>query len=182
MTNRSRRVGADDASEQSLTLLIGEIAQATGRSIHAIRWYESQGLLPGVQRDAAGRRRYSRHHVGWLDLMDRLRCTGMSIAQLRAYTALVKQGPPSLRERRALLAAHRARVQDNIRRWTDALELIDAKVEFYDEWVASGARPAVSPHQRIRATRGGAPAEWRHGPPAAGAANKQENTDEPDDP
>ncbi len=37
MTNRPRSVGTDDASEQSLTLLIGEIAHATGRSIHTIR-------------------------------------------------------------------------------------------------------------------------------------------------
>ncbi|WP_241294158.1 MerR family transcriptional regulator [Burkholderia stabilis] len=182
MTNRPRSVGTDDASEQSLTLLIGEIARATGRSIHTIRWYESQGLLPGVQRDAAGRRRYSRHQAGWPDLMERLRCTGMSIAQLRAYTTLVKQGPASLRERRALLAAHRARVQDNIRRWTDALELIDAKVAFYDEWVANGEPPAVSPHQRIRATRGGTPAASKPRRIPATTGNAQENTDEPDDP
>jgi hypothetical protein len=28
--------------------------------------------------------------------------------------------------------------------------LIDAKIEFYDEWVADGQRPAVEPHRRLR--------------------------------
>ena len=107
--------------------------------------------MPGVARDGGGRRVYSEHHVGWLDLMERLRCTGMAIAQMREYTALVKQGGTAVKERRALLAAHQARVRDNIARWTEALALINAKIEFYDEWVAKGARPAVAPHRRVRA-------------------------------
>jgi DNA-binding transcriptional MerR regulator len=130
-------------------LRIGEIARRTGHSIHTIRWYETQGLVPGVARDRGGRRRYSEYHVGWLDLMERLRCTGMSIAQMREYTALVKQGGAALKQRCALLARHQAHVRDTIARWTDALALIDAKVAFYDEWVVSGERPAIGPHQRI---------------------------------
>jgi DNA-binding transcriptional MerR regulator len=133
------------------SLHIGDVASRTGRSVHAIRWYEAQGLMPGVARDNGGRRVYSEHHVGWLDLMDRLRCTGMSIAQMREYTALVKQGSSTLKQRRALLAAHRTRVQENIARWTQAQALIDAKLEFYDEWVASGEQPAITPHRRVRA-------------------------------
>lgn len=130
-------------------LHIGDVARRTGRSVHTIRWYESQGLLPGVVRDQGGRRIYSQRHVSWLDLMHRLRSTGMSIAQMRNYTALVEQGAATLTERRALLASHRARVQEAIETWTDALALIDAKVEFYDEWVAIGQRPAVEPHRRL---------------------------------
>jgi DNA-binding transcriptional MerR regulator len=135
------------------SLHIGDVASRTGRSVHAIRWYEAQGLMPGVARDNGGRRVYSEHHVGWLDLMDRLRCTGMSIAQMREYTALVKQGSSTLKQRRALLAAHRARVQDNIVRWTQAQALIDAKIEFYDEWVASGEQLALTPHRRVGAPK-----------------------------
>jgi len=135
-------------------LRIGEVANRTGRSVHTIRWYESQGLLPGVVRDATGRRIYSEYHVGWLDLMERLRHTGMSITQMREYTTLAKQGASALRQRRALLREHQFRVRENIDRWTEALALIEAKVEFYDEWIANGARPAIEPHRRVKAERG----------------------------
>jgi DNA-binding transcriptional MerR regulator len=137
-------------------LHIGEVATRTGRSVHAIRWYEAQGLVPGVERDGGGRRVYTEHHIGWLDFMDRLRGTGMSVAQMRQYTALVKKGKDSraLNERRALLTAHKARVLEQIERWTEALTLIEAKLEFYDEWVAKGVRPPVGPHRRVwRAAR-----------------------------
>lgn len=123
------------------SFLIGELAARTGRSVHAIRWYETQGLIPGVMRDNGGRRIYSDLHLSWLDLMDRLRRTGMSIAQMRQYTALVKQGSKSLRQRQKLLSEHRMRVHETIAEWTRALKLIDNKIDFYGEWLTTGNRP-----------------------------------------
>lgn len=131
---------------------IGELATRTGRSIHAIRWYESQGLIPGVTRDSGGRRVYGELHLNWLDLMDRLRRTGMSIAEMRQYTALVKQGRGTLRQRQELLSAHRARVKETIADWTLALKLIDSKIDFYGEWLTTGRRPGLLPHDRVEGT------------------------------
>lgn len=124
-------------------LRIGELARRTGKSVHAIRWYESQGLVPGVARDAAGRRVYDERHVAWLELMARLRATGMPIAEMREYTALVMQGRRSLRERRDLLARHGQRVADAITELKRSLDLVSAKIDFYDDWMHSGKQPAL---------------------------------------
>ena len=146
---------------------IGWLAAKAGRSVHTIRWYERQGLLPGVTRDAAGRRVYLSEHVQWLALMDRLRFTGMSIAEMRRYTALVVQGRRTLNERREMLTAHRARVTETITQWKQALRLIDNKIDFYGEWLATGHRPRdpltpitkqTGKPKRARARRPGAPA------------------------
>ncbi|HEY0822069.1 MAG TPA: MerR family transcriptional regulator [Rhizobacter sp.] len=128
------------------TLKIGELSRRTLRSVHTIRWYEAQGLMPGVQRDAGGRRLYQEEHVAWLDLMERLRCTGMTISEMRRYTALVKQGKVSIAERHALFAAHRERVLATIEDWKLGLALLDRKLDYYGEWLASGKRPAVQPY------------------------------------
>src|SRR5258706_13761998 len=95
-------------------LRIGEMASRTGRSIHTIRWYEAQGLIPDVVRDSGGRRVYSGHHIRWFDLMGRLRCTGMSITQKGGDTTLAKQGGAMMEQRRAPLAGHRVRGRENI--------------------------------------------------------------------
>ena len=131
------------ASAGGAALRIGELAARTGRSVHAIRWYEAQGLVPGVARDEGGRRVYGERHVGWLDLMERLRATGMSIADMREYTALVMQGSRSLRQRRELLAAHRERVEATIADWRRALVLVEQKIDFYDAWMHTGQRPPL---------------------------------------
>ena len=124
---------------------ISQLAARSGRSIHTIRWYETLGLIPGVSRDKGGRRVYAEAHVGWLDLMNRLRRTGMSIAQMRKYTALVKQREATLSERKSMLQAHRDRVQRQIADWQEALELLDDKIQFYDKWQESGQRPPLNP-------------------------------------
>lgn len=131
--------------------MIGELASRTARSVHAIRWYETQGLMPGVQRNGGGRRVYNERHVDWLLLMERLRRTGMSIAEMRRYTALVMQGKPTLAQRRDMLAAHRARVLSTIEEWSEALALLDGKLDFYGEWLASGHRPKTAPSARVKA-------------------------------
>ncbi len=132
---------------------IGELATRTGRSVHAIRWYEAQGLVPGVARDEGGRRVYGELHVSWLDLMERLRATGMSIAEMREYTALVMQGSRTLRQRRDMLAAHRERVNATIAEWRRALTLVDRKIDFYDAWMQTGQRPPLIPADTPRAVR-----------------------------
>jgi DNA-binding transcriptional MerR regulator len=137
----------------SKSFRIGELAGRTGRSVHAIRWYESKGLIPGVMRDGGGRRVYSELHLSWLDLIDRLRRTGMSTAEMREYAALVKQGSGTLQQRQKLLSAHRARVKEMISEWTQALKLIDRKIDFYGEWLSTGKQPKTLLPQRPPKTR-----------------------------
>jgi DNA-binding transcriptional MerR regulator len=124
---------------------IGELAASTGRSMHAIRWYEAQGLIPGVVRDSGGRRRYTERHLDWLALMERLRRTGMSIADMREYTKLVKQGRATLGERQKMLAAHRERVKKTIAGWNEALALLERKLDFYDDLIRRGRSTRGAP-------------------------------------
>ncbi len=93
-----------------------------------------------MARDAGGRRVYGPLHVGWLELMERLKRTGMSVAEMRRYTALVMAGSRTLKDRQALLAAHRERVLATMAEWQQALALMDSKIAYYDHWARK--RPA----------------------------------------
>jgi DNA-binding transcriptional MerR regulator len=128
------------AAKTPLKIRIGELAARTGRSVHTIRWYEQQGLLPPVPRLGA-QRVYSNRHVEWLELMERLRASGMTVAELRRYTSLAQRGPSALEATRALLLAHRERVDARIAEWKRARSLIDAKIAFYTQWIEEGRRP-----------------------------------------
>jgi DNA-binding transcriptional MerR regulator len=126
--------------KKPLQIRIGELAARTGRSVHTIRWYEQQGLLPPVPRLGA-HRVYSNRHVEWLELMERLRSSGMSVAELRRYTVLAQRGGAQLEETRAVLLAHRERVAQKIAEWQRAQSLVEEKIAFYTQWIEEGARP-----------------------------------------
>lgn len=144
------------SARKPLQIRIGELAARTGQSVHTIRWYEQQGLLPPVPR-LGSHRVYSNRHVEWLSLMERLRASGMSVADLRRYTASAQRGAPAAAQTLALLQAHRVKVQESIAQWQRALELVDAKIDYYRQWRDTGERPD---HARVEA----APAVRAPGP------------------
>lgn len=81
----------------SKTLSIGEVAKQSGLQTSAIRYYESEGLLPEPQR-VNGRRRYDDAVFQRLALIQLMRQAGFGIADLR--TLLVEfpaNTPPSTR-------------------------------------------------------------------------------------
>lgn len=136
---------------------IGAMARLCGFSVHAIRWYEAQGLIPNVGRDRGGRRVYEDGHVEHLAFIDRMRRSGMPVAELRRLTQLGLEGWRTLPARQAILATHRARVADEMTRLRRALDLIDEKVAYYAEWEAKKKRPPPPPPARSTRTRPSAP-------------------------
>jgi DNA-binding transcriptional MerR regulator len=135
----------------SRSMRIGELSTRSGRSVHTIRWYEAQRLIPGVVRDAAGHRIYGPMHVGWMELIDRLRRTGMSVRQMREFTGLVKAGDSTVKRRREVLLAHRRRVEGLAEYMAGALELINFKIDYYESWLATGIEPKdAQPRKRVR--------------------------------
>ncbi|GHE26998.1 MerR family transcriptional regulator [Streptomyces hydrogenans] len=127
----------DDAAARSLS--IGEVAEQTGLSVHALRFYEREGLLVGpVRRSSGGRRRYTSFDVDWLLICVKLRASGMPIADLQRFAELVRQGPGNEAERLRLLDAHRLRVDAQIEALEECRSVIAWKVGVYAEHLADG--------------------------------------------
>lgn len=115
-------------------LSIGDVAERTGLSVHALRFYEREGLLADpIGRDAAGRRVYREDDVGWLTVCVVLRGSGMPLPQIRRYTELVRAGEGNEPQRLDLLREHRQRVLGQLEQLTKCLDLINYKVAVYED-------------------------------------------------
>jgi DNA-binding transcriptional MerR regulator len=117
---------------------IQQVAETTGLSIHALRYYEKVGLLAPIQRASNGHRRYSAEDVVWLEFLVRLRETGMSIQKVLAFADLVRQRPDRVGERRVLLEEHRNQVKKHLEELTYHLQVIEMKIEHYQHLEATG--------------------------------------------
>ncbi|HEY8471633.1 MAG TPA: MerR family transcriptional regulator [Natronosporangium sp.] len=118
------------------TLSVGEAAARVGLSTHTLRWYEQEGLVAPVGRDSAGRRRYTEADLGWLDLLTKLRRTGMPVRDMRRYAELARQGDHTLPERLRLFREHRERVLSRIAELQADLDVLDYKIDLYTKMVA----------------------------------------------
>jgi DNA-binding transcriptional MerR regulator len=114
-------------------LTIAQAADRTGLSTHTLRYYERDGLmLFAVDRSTSGHRRYSDRDLTWIEMITRLRSTGMPIRDVRRYASLVRDGAGNEAERLALLKAHRERVEAQLAEVTSHLRAIDHKIGLYE--------------------------------------------------
>lgn len=121
------------------TLSIGQVAERTGLSVHALRFYEREGLFADeVRRGPAGRRVYTEDDVNWLTLCTRFRASGMPLTAIREYAKLVREGAGNEKERLELLKAHQQRVAAQIDELSACMEMISYKVRVYEDHVAQG--------------------------------------------
>ncbi|MER7844990.1 MerR family transcriptional regulator [Kitasatospora sp. NPDC096077] len=122
-----------------MDLSIGEVARRSGLSVHALRFYEREGLFANpVRRLSNGRRVYHEEDLEWLAICLRLRSSGMSVAMIRGYIDLVRAGTGNERERLELLRRHQDDVAAQIRDLQVTLEVMREKVRVYEEHVARG--------------------------------------------
>lgn len=122
---------------QAPPVSIAEAAAASGLTTHTLRYYERDGLmLDAVDRAPSGHRRYTERDLVWIQMITRLRSTGMPIREVRAYAELVRAGDGNEVERLELLRAHRERVLAQLDEIRDNLAAIDVKVGIYEARIA----------------------------------------------
>ncbi|GGV20579.1 MerR family transcriptional regulator [Streptomyces filipinensis] len=122
-----------------MDLSIGEVAERSGLSVHALRFYEREGLFANpVRRLSNGRRIYHEEDLEWLAICTKLRSSGMPLAMIRQYIELVRQGPGNEHERLELLRRHETHVEERIRELQETLAVMRYKVRVYEEHVARG--------------------------------------------
>lgn len=124
---------------------IAEVADLTGLTKDTLRWYEREGLIPTVQRDAGGRRRYDDALVRMLHLLVRLRRTGMPVAQVKQFVDLMAEGAASHGRRITLLDEHHERLVQQIADLHDDLAAVDDKIAHYQTLIAAGRDCAEQP-------------------------------------
>jgi len=69
-------------------LQIGKVAQKTGLSVDAIRFYERSGLLPRPTRSNAGYRLYHQSEVADLEFIQQAQQLGFSLTEIRELLSI----------------------------------------------------------------------------------------------
>jgi DNA-binding transcriptional MerR regulator len=113
------------------TLNIQQAAIACKVSAHTLRYYERIGLLPAIARDSNGYRQYSEYDLGAVNILLRLRDTGMPIQGMKQFATLLAQGDSAIGERLELLEQHQKAVHQRILELQTNLEAIETKIQIY---------------------------------------------------
>lgn len=127
----------------SKTFSITETARRFGIPASTLRYYDKEGLLPGVERTQGGMRLFTGQTLEALHVIDCLKQSGLSIQEIRQYFELVRLGSDTVAERRQLFEGRRRAVQEQIRTLQETLKILNFKCWFYETAEKLGSEEAA---------------------------------------
>lgn len=114
-----------------MTLLtLQQTATLTGLSVPTLRHYDRIGLLGPPAHAGSGHRRFAASDLTWLEVLSRLRATGMSIPAIRRFADLRRRGKGTVGLRRRLLEEHARTVERKLKTVQENLRMLREKIDY----------------------------------------------------
>ncbi|WP_252250451.1 MerR family transcriptional regulator [Clostridium sp. ZBS13] len=110
---------------------IKEVAEKYNLSVHTLRYYEKEGLLPFIERNKQGNRIFSDRDLEWLNIICCLKNTNMPIAKIKEYVDLCIEGPETICKREDMLLKHKIYIESEIENFNSYLRVVDNKINHY---------------------------------------------------
>lgn len=111
-----------------MSYTISQVAERTGLSIHTIRYYDKEGLLPFIDRHN-GTRVFTEQDIDWIDLICCLKRTKMPIKDLRALIQHCTDNDAVLEKGMEILINHKRQVEAQLDELQRSLQTIHYKIE-----------------------------------------------------
>ncbi len=110
---------------------IQEASIMSGLSIDTIRFYEKLGILPPIERDPSGHRRFTTENIEWMKVLYWLRKTGMPTKIMSRYAHSVHSGDHTIDERIKILRDHQVRLDEKQKELNACQDILDYKLSAY---------------------------------------------------
>lgn len=120
-----------------MTYTISEITDKMGVTIHALRFYDKEGLLPFVER-VNGRRVFKDKDFAWLRIINCMKNTGMPLKEIREYLELALKGDESLEARQKIILRQKESLEEQIRFLKYNLKELEYKAWYYETAIEAG--------------------------------------------
>ena len=117
--------------DEMMLYSVGEAAKRIGVAPSTLRYYDKEGLLPFVDRSSGGMRMFKEDDFAWLEIIECLKHTGMSIREIREFIDWCMEGDATISKRLALINRQRTSVKEQMERLKATLHLLDYKRWYY---------------------------------------------------
>lgn len=121
---------------------IGQVAEMFGLPVSTLRYYDKQGLFPGLER-ASGIRRFGDAELEALRVIECLKKAGMEIKGIRLFMEWCAEGPSTYPKRKAMFEERRAHMESEIANMNRALDMLRFKCWYYEQAIRDGSEDRV---------------------------------------
>lgn len=116
---------------------IGQVSEMFDLPISTLRYYDKQGLFPGMER-SSGIRRFGDKEIETLRIIECLKKSGLEIKDIKQFIDWCQQGSATYEQRRNLFAKQKATVEAEIEHLNKVLDMLKFKCWFYEQAIEQG--------------------------------------------
>lgn len=121
---------------------IGQVSEMFEIPISTLRYYDKQGLFPGMER-TSGIRKFSEKELEALRLIECLKKSGLEIKDIKLYMDWCVQGPSTYVQRRELFVKQKETLEAEIEHMNKVLDMLKFKCWFYEQAILDGSDERV---------------------------------------
>ena len=121
-----------------MTYSIGEVAVTLDLTVHTLRYYDKEGLMPFVERSPSGQRLFKDSDIEALKIIQCLKLTGMPLKEIKGFIQWCQEGDSSLTQRYEMFLERKAKVEAQMEELKKTMEIIDHKCHYYMTAVEAG--------------------------------------------
>lgn len=125
---------------------IGQVSKMFELPVSTLRYYDKQGLFPGMER-ISGIRKFSEKELEALRVIECLKRSGLEIKDIKQFMDWCVEGPATYPQRKALFEKQRAIVEAEIEHMNQVLDMIRFKCWYYEQATRDGSEDRV--HQLL---------------------------------
>ncbi|ASN03616.1 MerR family transcriptional regulator [Virgibacillus necropolis] len=114
-----------------MTYSISDVAKKLNLTVHTLRYYDREGLIPFVERTANGTRVFKESDVDLLKIIQCLKSSGMAIKDIKTFIEWCSDGDSTLQQRYDLFMEQKAVVETQMEELKKTLDVIEHKCHYY---------------------------------------------------
>ena len=112
---------------------IVEVSKKYNLPLSTLRYYDNEGLIPNLEKDAKGNRKFSENNLEALKVIECLKKSGLEIKEIKKFMEWTQEGNKSFTKRKNLFLERKKIVEQEIEQLNRVLNMLKFKCWYYDE-------------------------------------------------
>lgn len=121
---------------------IGEVSEMFDLPISTLRYYDKQGLFPGIVRES-GIRKFSDTEIEALRVIECLKKSGLEIKDIKKFMDWCVEGASTYPQRKELFEKQKESLEAEITHMNQVLDMLKFKCWYYEQAIQDGSEDRI---------------------------------------
>ena len=142
-----KKVKKETQLDKTPKYTVKEVAQMMKISVHTVRYYDNEGLIPFVSRTQSNIRMFSEYDLSWIRTVHCLRATNLSINDIKKYIDLCLKGNKTIPQRAKIIFDQEKNLKEHLKQLQEQMKVLQMKKKYYTDLLKNKSKDVWNPYK-----------------------------------